>query len=60
MNNIEQIIEENKTLRKKIKNMKRTKLKLKKNLNKIIVGLKSKIKKTEINSNWETINFENN
>lgn len=54
MNNNE-ILEENKTLRKKLKNIKRTKLRLKNNLNKIIEDLKTKIDNNTIISNWETI-----
>ena len=55
----ENIVEENMTLKKKIKNLKRTKLKLKNNLNNIISHLKQKIELFEINSNWETLNCEN-
>lgn len=56
----QELIDENKTLRKKIKNIKRTKLKLKKNMNKIILELKNKIEQYEINNNWETLSCENN
>ena len=56
---LENIENENKTLKKKIKNLTRTKLKLKNNLNNIISHLKKKIELFEINSNWETLDCDN-
>ena len=51
--------EENRTLKKKIKNLKRTKLRLKHNLNSKIERLKEQLKTHELNSNWESIHSEN-
>ena len=55
--NIESIIEENKTLKKKVKNLRRTKLRLKNHLNKIITDLK-KNTNDDITKNWETLNID--
>ena len=57
---LENLTEENRTLKKKLKNLKRKKLKLKNNMNKIILQLKNKLEQYEINNNWETLNVENN
>jgi hypothetical protein len=51
--------EENRTLKKKIKNLKRTKLRLKHNLNSKIERIKEQLKTYELNSNWESIHSEN-
>jgi|TARA_B110000914_G_C15493650_1_gene462035 hypothetical protein len=49
------LLEENKTLKKKIKNLKRTKLRLKHNLNSKISELEDKLNTCELNNNWENI-----
>ena len=51
----DELKKENKQLKKKIKNLKRTKLRLKHILNKTIEELKDKIKTYEINNNWDNI-----
>ena len=51
--------EENRTLKKKIKNLKHTKLRLKHNLNSKIERIKEQLKTYELNSNWESIHSEN-
>ena len=51
--------DENRTLKKKIKNLKRTKLRLKHNLNSKIERIKEQLKTYELNSNWESIHSEN-
>ena len=56
--NLHKLIEENRTLKKKIKNLKRTKLRLKHSLNRKIKILKDEIKTYEINTNWESIGPE--
>ena len=49
---------ENKTLKKKIKNLRRTKLRLKNSLNEKIKKLETKISNYTIESNWENIETE--
>ena len=49
------LLEENKTLKKKIKNLKRTKLRLKHNLNSKISELEDKLNTCELNNHWENI-----
>jgi hypothetical protein len=51
----DKILEENRTLKKKIKNLKRTKLRLKHNLNSKIADLEDKLNTCELNKNWENI-----
>lgn len=49
---------ENKTLKKKIKNLIRTKLRLKNSLNEKIKKLETEISNYTIESNWENIESE--
>tara|TARA_B110001450_G_C17663406_1_gene498376 strand:+ start:2257 stop:2439 length:183 start_codon:yes stop_codon:yes gene_type:complete len=56
--NFNKLREENKTLKKKIKNLKRTKLRLKHNLNKKIQIIKDQLKTHEIGYNWESLECE--
>ena len=49
---------ENKTLKKKIKNLRRTKLRLKNSLNEKIKKLETEISNYTIESNWENIETE--
>tara|TARA_B100000787_G_C16123029_1_gene263613 strand:+ start:416 stop:598 length:183 start_codon:yes stop_codon:yes gene_type:complete len=49
------LIEENRTLRKKIKNLKRTKLRLKHNLNSKIAKLEDELNTSELNKDWQSI-----
>lgn len=51
----DKLLEENRTLKKKIKNLKRTKLRLKHNLNSKIADLEDKLNTSELNNNWENI-----
>lgn len=51
----DKLLEENRTLKKKIKNLKRTKLRLKHNLNSKIADLEEKLNTCELNNNWENI-----
>ena len=56
--NFNKLREENKTLKKKIKNLKRTKLRLKHKLNNEIQILKEQLKTQGIGYNWESLECE--